>query len=378
MIPITKPYLGVEEIEAVQKPFETGWLTQGPLVKEFEQKFAEAVGAKYAICTTSCTTALFLSLRILGVDRGDEVICPSMSFIATANCIKHSGGVPVFADVEIESGNISIDSIKSLIGPRTKGVIIVHQLGMPANIDEIRSLCAENNIFLLEDSACALGSMYFGRRLCDSTDNISCYSLHPRKVITTGEGGVVTTNCKEVYERLSTLRQHGMNLSDLDRHGKGSISFEEYPEVGYNFRMTDIQAAVGIAQLEKLDFIVKTRREIAQYYNYRFAETDGVLTPIFDSDIYSNFQSYSIRLKSGGELRRNRMMSYLLKSGISSRRGVMAIHREIPYQDARRDDLEQTNLLTDSSILIPIFPGMSKRDMEYVANKTIEASMEVF
>ena len=261
MINIAKPYLTKDEAQSAYDTILTGWITQGPKVQEFEEKFAKHVGAKYAVAVSSCTTALHLSMLTAGIKKGDEVICPSMSFIATANSIMYAGARPVFAEVSPEDYNIDPGYAERMITDRTKAILIVHQMGMPADIDSFKGLCKKNNLKLIEDAACAVGSVYKGGRI-GSHSELVCFSFHPRKVITTGDGGMLTTSRKDYYERLRLLRQHGMSVNDRERHASKKVILEDYVEIGYNYRMTDIQAAIGIKQLEKLDWIVSERRKL--------------------------------------------------------------------------------------------------------------------
>jgi perosamine synthetase len=279
MIPIAKPYLTEEEAQAAYDTILTGWITQGPRVAEFEQKFATYTGATYAVAVSNCTTALHLAMIIAGIKAGDEVICPSMSYIATANAIKYVGATPVFAEINIDNYNLDVEDTERKITPKTKAILLVHQIGMPADIDAFSALAKKYNLKLIEDAACAAGSSYKGKKI-GSHSEIVCFSLHPRKVITTGDGGFVTTSREDYYQRLKLLRQHGMSVNDRARHESNQIIFEDHVEVAYNYRMTDIQAAVGIKQLEKLDWIVGERRKIALRYNEAFKNITSVKLPI--------------------------------------------------------------------------------------------------
>jgi len=261
-IPIAKPFLGKDEAQAAYDTILSGWVTQGPKVQEFEENFAKYVGSKYAVAVSSCTAALHLSMIVNGIEPGDEVICPSMSYIASANCIKYVGAKPVFAEVDPETYNIDVSDAEKKITSKTKTILIAHQIGMPADIDAFTSLCNKYNLKLIEDAACAIGSAYKGQKI-GSHSELVCFSFHPRKVISTGYGGMITTNREDYYIRLKQLRQHGMSVSDHLRHESKKIVFEDHLEIGYNYRMTDIQAAVGIQQLKKIDWIITERRKIA-------------------------------------------------------------------------------------------------------------------
>src|SRR3954451_7022905 len=291
MIPIAKPYLTEEEAQAAYDTILTGWITQGPKVQEFEEKFAAYTGAHYAVAVSNCTTALHLSMIVSGIGPGDEVICPSMSYIATANAIKYVGATPVFAEVQQDTYNLDPVDTEKRISKKTKAIIVVHQMGMPADIDRFKKLCEQYDLKLIEDAACAAGSMYKGGKIGSHSEMV-CFSFHPRKVISTGDGGMITTNREDYYHRLRLLRQHGMSINDRVRHEAKKIVFEDHVEVGYNYRMTDIQAAVGIKQLEKLDWIVDERRKIAADYNEAFKNLSFIQLPLEEEGYYSNYQSY--------------------------------------------------------------------------------------
>ena len=261
MIPIAKPYLTNEEAQSAYDTILSGWVTQGPKVQEFEEKFAKYVGSKYAVALSNCTTALHLAMVVSGIKDGDEVICPSMSYVATANCIKYVNAIPIFAEVN-DQYNLDIIDVEKRITSKTKAILLVHQIGMPADIDAFKALCNKYNLKLIEDAACAAGSAYKGNKIGSHSDLV-CFSFHPRKVITTGDGGMITTNNEEYAKRIKLLRQHAMSVSDRERHSASKIVFEDHVELGYNYRMTDIQAALGIKQLEKLDMIIEERRKIA-------------------------------------------------------------------------------------------------------------------
>ncbi|HUM65009.1 MAG TPA: DegT/DnrJ/EryC1/StrS family aminotransferase, partial [Chitinophagaceae bacterium] len=279
MIPIAKPYLTADEAQAAYDTILTGWITQGPRVAEFEEKFATYTGAKYAVAVSNCTTALHLAMIVAGVGPGDEVICPSMSYIATANCIRYVGAIPVFAEINPANYNLDVEDAARKITSKTKAILLVHQIGMPADIDAFRQLADKHGLKLVEDAACAAGSSYKGAKI-GSHSELVCFSLHPRKVISTGDGGFVTTNREDYYQRMKLLRQHGMSVNDRVRHESSKLIFEDHVEVGYNYRMTDIQAAVGLKQLEKLDWIVEERRKIALRYNEAFRDIEHIHLPI--------------------------------------------------------------------------------------------------
>ncbi|PCJ81808.1 MAG: aminotransferase DegT [Flavobacteriales bacterium] len=365
MIPIAKPYLTEEDANAPHDVILSGWVTQGPKVQEFEENFAEYVGAKHAVAVSSCTTALHLAMLVAGVGEGDEVICPSMSYIATANSIRYANAIPVFAEVG-DDYNLDIDDAQKKITSKTKAILLVHQIGMPADIDAFRQLCEAHNVILIEDAACAVGSAYNGQKI-GSHSELVCFSFHPRKVITTGDGGMITTSNPKFAERLKRLRQHGVSVTDRARHSADKIIFEEYLELGYNYRMTDIQASVGIKQLEKLDKIIEKRRTIALRYHQELGDLDFLCLPVAKEGSFSNYQSYSIYLKENCPVSRDELMQKLFDAGVSSRRGIMTAHRELAYRDLCKDvSLPVSEDLADNSILIPLFAQMTEEEQNYV------------
>jgi len=372
MIPIAKPYLTEDEAKAAHDTILTGWITQGPRVAEFEEKFAAYTGAKYAVAVSNCTTALHLAMIVAGIKAGDEVICPSMSYIATANCIKYVGATPVFAEVHPETYNLDVTDVEKRITPKTKAILLVHQIGMPGDIDAFAALAKKYDLKLIEDAACAAGSSYKGNRI-GSHSELVCFSLHPRKVITTGDGGFVTTNREDYYQRMKLLRQHGMTVNDRVRHESSKIIFEDHIEVAYNYRMTDIQAAVGIKQLEKLDWIVAERRKIALKYLAAFKHIDTIRLPFESDGYFSNYQSFSIYLKENCPVSRNDLMQKMLDAGISTRRGIMTSHRETAYKvESEGVHLPQSENASDNSIIIPLYVPMKDEDVDFIISKFSE------
>ena len=368
MIPIAKPFLDELEAKAAHDTILTGWITQGPRVQEFEEKFAAYTGSRYAVAVSNCTTGLHLAMVVAGVGAGDEVICPSMSYIATANCIVYCGARPVFAEIDPHTYNLDIDDVKKRITPKTKAILLVHQIGMPADIDAFASLARERNLLLIEDAACAAGSAYKGKKIGSHSDLV-CFSFHPRKVISTGDGGMVTTSRQDFADRMKLLRQHGMSITDRARHGSSKVVFEDHLEVAYNYRLTDIQAAVGIQQLAKLDVIVNERRKIAQRYAELLKDIDCIRLPQEPEGCYSNWQSYSIYLLPNAPIERNDLMQRMLDAGVASRRGIMTSHRETAY--TKRDGITSLPITEDAcdrSIIIPLFVPMSNDDVNTVAS----------
>ncbi|MGQ0434734.1 MAG: DegT/DnrJ/EryC1/StrS family aminotransferase [Microthrixaceae bacterium] len=364
---IARPELGEPEWQAVRAVIESGWVTQGPKVAEFELGMAAACGAAHAVAVSSCTTALHLALVCAGVRPGDEVIVPSMSFIATANAVVHAGARPVFAEVDGASFNLDLDDAAQRITPRTSAILLVHQLGLPGDIEGFAALAHDRGIALVEDAACAVGSTYHDAPIGSHSDLV-CFSFHPRKLLTTGDGGMVVTGSPDHAARMRRLRQHGMSVSDLDRHQSDDIVRERYVEVGFNYRMTDVQAAMGVAQLRRLPEIVATRQRLAAVYDAALADDDLVSTPIVPPDVSWNVQTYTLRLEGADAAARDEVMRCLLREGIASRPGVMTAHREPAYApDGVFEPLPRSEQASDCSLAIPLHGGLSEADCEEIA-----------
>lgn len=373
LIPIMKPWLGTEEATAAAEAITSGWVAQGPRVGAFEEAVARKVGAAHGVAVSSCTTALHLSLVALDIGPGDEVIVPSLSFIATANVARHVGATPVFSDVDPSTQNLTAASIAELITPSTRAVILVHQGGVPADIDAIREVCEPKGIAIIEDAACAIGSTYRDKPI-GGTSDLVCFSFHPRKVITTGEGGMIMTSREDVSKRLRRLREHGMSVSAADRHASRDLVIEQYLETGFNFRMTDIQAAVGLVQLTRLDAIVEGRQQRAHRYQGRLEDIPGlemVKDPPYGR---TNFQSFWIVLPDDFPVERDALLRTMMERGISPRRGIMAAHLEPAYAASAHVPLPVTERLTERSLLLPLFHGMTDEQQDRVIAVVREAA----
>lgn len=366
MIPITKPYLGPEESAAAAAVVQSGWVTQGPKVAEFERAVAGYCGTADAVAVSSCTAALHLALLALEVGSGDEVICPSMSFIATANAVRYTGATPVFADVDPRTYNLDPRAADALITPRTKAIMVVHQVGLPADVDRFLALGEQYGLNIFEDAACAIGSRYRGQPIGGHTE-MACFSFHPRKLITTGEGGMITTDNADYARRLRLLRQHGMSVPDVVRHGAKRVITEGYVFLGYNYRMTDVQAAIGIQQMKKLDWIVRRRRELAARYNEALADHPWLCPPHVPDYAEPNYQSYAVQLADDAPLGRDELMQRLLDEGIATRRGIMLAHLEPSYRNQElRQPLTASRAASENSVLLPLYPQMKASEQENV------------
>lgn len=372
-IPLAKPYFGKSEEKAVIEVLRSGWVAQGPKVAELENLVAQYTGAKYAVATTSATTSLFLSLYIMEIGPGDEVIVPSHTFIATANVIIHVGATPVFVDIDLQTYNIDPSKIEAKITSKTKAILLVDQVGLPADLDKIYAIEKKHNLLVLEDAACALGSEYKGKKI-GSLSPITCLSFHPRKAITTGEGGMILTDNKKWAQRARILRHQGMGLSDYARHKASRVIHEKYPEIGFNFRMSDIQAAVGVEQMKKLDDLLKKRRIIADRYTKAFRDSKLIVGPFVPNGYTHNWQSYIVRLKRNGRISRDKLMQKLLDDDIATRRGTMSIHLEKPYIKLfGKLKLPNSEEMTNWGITLPLYPQMTKTEQNYVITKIKEA-----
>jgi len=412
MIPIAKPYLGEEEANVAKGVILSGWVTQGPKVKEFEDAFASYVGSKHACAVSSCTTAMHLALLAVGVKPGDVVITVSHSFIATANVVRHCGAEPVFVDIDKNTFNMSPESLKQCLSEdceirdgelfyrdvlalavgesplcrlikdekakvqdcrigRVAAIMPAHQMGMPCDSNNILPLAEEYNIPIVEDAACAIGSEIKinnkWEKIGKPHGDIACFSFHPRKVITTGDGGMITTNNPEYDKQFRLLRQHGMSVSDTARHSARKIIFEEYVATGFNYRMTDIQAAVGIEQLKKLPEIIKNYRNIDILYHKYLCDIDWLRLPEEPEYSRTNYQSYPVRVLINTPLPRNELMQYLMDNGASSRPGIMNAHQEKPYSNLIYK-LPGSEKGRDEVILFPIYKGLEENDVKVISD----------
>ncbi len=372
-IPVMQPWLGREEAESAAAVIASGWVAQGPRVAAFEQAVAARVEADEGVALSSGTAALHLALAVLGIGPGDEVIVPSLSYIATTSAVTYVGASPVFADVERDTQNVTVETIRAAWSSRTKAVVAVHQAGIPADLEPIAELCRAAGAALIEDAACALGSTYHGQPV-GSHSELVAFSFHPRKVITTGEGGMLLVNRgAERADRARRLREHGVNVGAWSRHHLVQPSLETYSEVGFNFRMSDVQAAIGLTQLERLDRIVGRRRALAARYHELLADVPGLLMARDPGFGTGNFQSFWALLPEAFPVPRDALLARMAAQGISARRGIMAAHQEPAFAHLQTGELPVTDLLTSRSFILPLFHAVKEDDQVRVANVIREA-----
>ncbi len=384
-VPIARASLTPQEIESVLEPLRSGWLVQGPKVREFEQAWSAFTGAEHSIAVTSCTTGLHLSLAALGFGPGDEAIVPAFTWIATANVVEHLGGRVVFADIDLATFNIDPSGIEALVTPRTKAILPVHLFGLAADMEAINAIARRHGLWVVEDAACGFGATFKGRHV-GTLGHTGCFSFHPRKAITTGEGGMITINDASLAERLRRLRDHGAAMSDLQRHlGPRPYLLADHPEAGYNQRMTDLQAALGVAQMHRAESIVAERRALAARYDAAFADLDWLQTPVAPPGYGHGYQSYPClfepeqvhqALKAGDQQqltsvhkRRNGWMEALQQQGVSTRPATHAVHMLSYYRDKyqlRPEQFPRAQAANDCSISLPLFHGMRADEQQHV------------
>lgn len=380
-IPISKPYFDNEDKEIIQKPLESGWVVQGPFVKEFEESFAKFIKMSHAIATSSCTTALHLGLVAMGIKREDKVVLPSFTYVASANAIEYVGAIPVFCDISLETFNIDTDKLKEILQNNSdiKAIMPVHLFGLCANMTEIMKLAKEYDVKVIEDCACGFDSWILNKH-CGSFGDCGCFSFHPRKALSTGEGGMVVTHNESLNKHIRSLRDHGASKSDLERHLKSDgFLLPEFNEVGFNYRMTDIQGALGVSQMKKSRFLMDKRREIANKYNQSLKDIKEIQTPQAPQGYIHGYQSYVVlfganmnpALKEVEDLGKRRIfiMRELEKCGIATRQGTHAVHTLGYYKNKyniKNEDFLKSYAAQELSISLPLYPQMSNEEFDYV------------
>jgi perosamine synthetase len=385
-IPITKPFFGPEEMRAVQLPLESGWVVQGPYVRQFEEKFSAFTGARFSVTTSSCTTALHIAVALMGLQPGNEVIVPAFTWISTANVVEYMGGRPIFCDIDLRTFNIDAAQIDSLITPRTVGIIPVHLFGLCADMQTILDIARKRDLWVVEDAACAFGAWFRGRH-AGTFGEVGCFSFHPRKSITTGEGGMVTT-AREDLERLArSLRDHGASRSDLTRHeGKGAFLLAEYNQLGFNYRMTDLQGALGCVQMDRAQWILAERARRAQIYNDMLADVEWLDTPVVAEGYVHGYQAYVClfrptepSLDNAGHLhrRRNDLMMDLEERGVSTRQGTHAPVIQGYYAEKyglRPEQFPKAYMADRLTLTLPLYAQMTDAEQAFVC-KTLREGL---
>jgi perosamine synthetase len=396
-IPITKPFFGKEEAEAVTRVLESGWVVQGSKVAEFEKMVSGFTGAKFALASTSCTTALHLALLAAGIGPGDEVLVPSFSFIASANTIEYTGAKPLFIDIDLKTFNIDHHKAEEYLckakkrGSRVKGIMPVHLFGLTADMSPIMQLASVYELKVIEDAACALGSLYQSKA-AGTFGNAGCFSFHPRKPVSTGEGGMITTDDTEVAMKIRSLRDHGAAVSDFTREGKGGFLLSAYEMLGYNYRMTDIQGAIGVEQMKKFPWILEKKISRAKIYDNELERIPWLKTPMVPDDCKHTYQSYVTLISYPDDQnliptkieelnrRRNKIMSNLEEKGVATRQGTHAIHSLNYYKNKYGlKDMDYPNSFAADklSMTIPLYPQMTDVEQEYVIQQ-IKAQSSIF
>lgn len=383
MIPITRMDFGANDLAAVQRVLQSGWLVQGREVQQFEDSIAAFCGASHAVATTSCTTSLYLSLKALGVDRGDEIIVPAFTWISTASSVEHCGGKPVFCDISLDSFNIDVEQVESLITPRTVGIMPVHLFGLCADLTGLQKIADRHGLWMLEDAACALGSTLNGHSPGQCTAG-ACFSFHPRKSLTTGEGGMLVTNDSALAERCRRLRNHGAQASDFQRHQtKGGFRLATFPEFGFNFRMTDLQACIGNSQFSRIERLLEGRRRCAGFYDEALAKFDWLVRPIEPGEQQHSYQSYVCLFAPEAPRRdlsnlprlteqRTALQTTLENRGVMTRQGTHApilLDCFSEKYNIKPDDFPAATIADSLSVALPLYPGLSNHDLKTVVNE---------
>ena len=380
-IPITKPFFGPEEKQAVQIPLEKGWVIQGAFVRKFEEKFSAFTGARFSIATTSCTTALHIAVAALGLKLGDEVIVPAFTWISTPNVVEYMGAKPIFCDINLNTFNINPNQIETLITPRTVGIIPVHLFGLCAEMNPILEIAKKHHLWVIEDAACAFGAFYHGRH-SGTFGELACFSFHPRKSITTGEGGMITTAQPEIDRLSRILRDHGASQGDFDPEAmKSAFLLGDYNYLGYNYRMTDIQGALGCAQMERAKWILEERSKRAHFYNEMLKDAEWLELPEVPNGYIHGYQAYVClfrpeepMLKNVDPLhrQRNNLMNRLEEKGIATRQGTHAPVIQGFYAGKyhfRAEEFPNAFLADKLSLALPLYPQLTEAEQAFVIDE---------
>jgi perosamine synthetase len=362
MIPIARLSLGEDEATAAADVVRSGWLMNGPRTAEFEALVADYVGARHAVAVSSCTTALHLALLAVGVGPGDEVICPSFSFIATANAIRYAGATPVFVDIDERTYNLDVEQVEPAITSRTRAVLPVSQVGLPADIPALQEVARRHGLAVVEDAAPSLGASIGGRRLGTLSD-LTCFSFDARKILTTGEGGMITTDDGDAARRIRLLRAHAASVSTADRDRSAKVVLETYPELGFNYKLTDIQAAIGVVQMGRVGEVIAERQRLGRRYDELLAADDRVVTPYVPPGFEHVYQSYLVRLET--ERTQEDVMTAMLDLGVATRR-VFAIHDQPAYAGRPSTALPRTESAAAMTLLLPLFVGLTDDEQDEV------------
>lgn len=378
MIPVAKPYMTKADEIAVAAVVRSGWILQGPKVEEFENQLAQYIGAPHAVATSSATAAMHLGLLAAGIGPGDEVIVPSFSFIASANCVVHAGATPVFVDIDPRTFNMDPVDVERKITKKTRAILAVHQVGLAADIETLSKITRTHKLLLFEDAACGLGSTIHGKHV-GNWGVWAAFSFHPRKAITTAEGGMLVTKNKKIAEIVRMLRAHGADIDVKKRDASRKVMIEQYPFVGYNFRMSDIHAALGLSQFARIKEFLAVRQRLAKVYNKAFKDHPCIQIPYVPKGYFHTYQSYMIRLRparsgTSADTVRNKVMQKLLDAGIATRAGVMASHLAAPYRKMYPNlHLPETEKAAAETIILPLFPQMTEKKQQYVIEELLQA-----
>jgi dTDP-4-amino-4,6-dideoxygalactose transaminase len=373
-VPLTRINIDKSEMAEVARVLKSGWVTQGPETVAFENSVARYLGIPHALACSSCTTALFAMMKAAGIGPGDEVIVPSLTFIATPNSVRHTGATPVFADVSAGNYNMDPESVRRKIGKKTRAILVVHQIGIPADLGSLARIARAHKILLLEDAACAIGSVYRGKKIGNTGHSFAAsFSFHPRKVITTGEGGMVVSRNRKFIDDVRMLISHGASVDELVKHKSKRLVDTTYPIVGYNFRLSDILSAVGVVQMRKLEALIAKREKHVRYYKKALAKIPGIVFPDIPRGDRWNCQSCAVRITDAFGPTRDRVLEYCLQKGIAARGSITVCHKEPPYVKAKTF-LPETDRVAREVLMLPLYPGMSVHEQDYVVSRIKECA----